>query len=123
MMMEDCMNINQSEIWLVSFNPTTGQEIGKKRPAIVVSSDHVGKLKLRTVVPITDWNNRYLNYPWMIKITPTTENNLSKESAIDCFQVKSLSTDRFIQKIGNVNNIFDIHSTITKTLNPLYKVH
>ena len=97
--------------------------MGKKRPAIVVSSDHVGKLKLRTVVPITDWKNTYLNYPWMIKITPTTENNLSKESAIDCFQVKSLSTDRFIQKIGNVNNIFDIHSTITKTLNPLYKVH
>ena len=35
------MNINQAEIWLVSFNPTTGQEIGKKRPAIVVNSDHV----------------------------------------------------------------------------------
>lgn len=123
MMMEDYMNINQSEIWLVSFNPTTGQEIGKKRPAIIVSSDQVGKLKLRTVVPITDWKNTYVNYPWMIKITPTAENNLSKESAIDCFQVKSLSTDRFIQKIGNVKNIFDIHSTIAQTLNPLYKVH
>ena len=63
MMMEDCMNINQAEIWLVSFNPTTGQEIGKKRPAIVVNSDHVGKLKLRTVVPITDWKNTYAIYP------------------------------------------------------------
>ena len=122
-MMEDCMNINQAEIWLVSFNPTTGQEIGKKRPAIVVNSDHVGKLKLRTVVPITDWKNTYANYPWMMKISPNIENNLSKESAIDCFQVKSLSTDRFIQKIGDVKNIFDIHSTITKTFNPLYKLN
>ncbi len=107
------MNINQAEIWLVSFNPTTGQEIGKKRPAIV----------LRTVVPITDWKNTYANYPWMMKISPNIENNLSKESAIDCFQVKSLSTDRFIQKIGDVKNIFDIHSTITKTFNPLYKLN
>ena len=117
------MNINQAEIWLVSFNPTTGQEIGKKRPAIVVNSDHVGKLKLRTVVPITDWKNTYANYPWMMKISPNIENNLSKESAIYCFQVKSLSTDRFIQKIGDVKNIFDIHSTITKTFNPLYKLN
>lgn len=98
MMMEVCMNINQAEIWLVTFNPTTGQEISKKRPAIVVSSDQVGKLKLRTVVPITDWKDTYIHYPWMIKIIPNTQNNLSKESAIDCFQVKSLSTDRFIQK-------------------------
>lgn len=117
------MNINQAEIWLVTFNPTTGQEISKKRPAIVVSSDQVGKLKLRTVVPITDWKDTYIHYPWMIKIIPNTQNNLSKESAIDCFQVKSLSTDRFIQKIGDVKNIFDIHSTITKTLNPLYKLN
>lgn len=117
------MNINQAEIWLVTFNPTTGQEISKKRPAIVVSSDQVGKLKLRTVVPITDWKDTYIHYPWMIKIIPNTQNNLSKESAIDCFQVKSLSTDRFIQKIGDVKNIFDIHSTITKTFNPLYKLN
>lgn len=117
------MNINQAEIWLVTFNPTTGQEISKKRPAIVVSSDQVGKLKLRTVVPITDWKDTYIHYPWMIKIIPNTQNNLSKESAIDCFQVKSLSTDRFIQKIGDVKNIFEIHSTITKTLNPLYKLN
>jgi mRNA interferase MazF len=122
MTMGACMNINQAEIWLVSFNPTTGQEIGKKRPAIVVSSDQVGKLKLRTVVPVTDWKDAYVNYPWMIKINPNTENNLSKESAIDCFQVKSLSTDRFIQKIGDVKNIFDIHSTIAKTFNPLYRL-
>jgi mRNA interferase MazF len=96
------MNINQAEIWLVSFNPTTGQEIGKKRPAIVVNSDHVGKLKLRTVVPITDWKNTYANYPWMMKISPNIENNLSKESAIDCFQVKSLSTDRFIRSVDGI---------------------
>lgn len=116
------MNINQAEIWMVTFNPLEGQEIGKTRPAVVVNGNQVGKLKLRTVVPITDWKEIYLNYPWMMKVTPDIENNLSKDSAIDCFQIKSLSTDRFVQKIGIVKNIFQIHTTIAKTLNPLYKL-
>ena len=116
------MNINQAEIWMVTFNPLVGQEIGKTRPAVVVNGNQVGKLKLRTVVPITDWKEIYLNYPWMMKVTPDIENNLSKDSAIDCFQIKSLSTDRFVQKIGIVKNIFQIHTTIAKTLNPLYQL-
>lgn len=123
MMMGDYMSINQAEIWIVTFNPTTGQEIGKTRPAIVVSSNQVGKLALRTVVPITDWKESYSSYPWMIKIIPNEGNGLSKVSAIDCFQIKNLSTDRFVQKIGDVENIFQIHSTIAKALNPLYKLN
>ena len=122
MMMEACMNIKQSEIWLVKFYPIIGQEIGKIRPAIVINDDKAGKLKLRTVVPITDWKDIYFNYPWMIKIAPNTQNNLSKDSAIDCFQVKNLSTDRFIKKIGIVKNIFQIHGTVTKTFNLHYRL-
>jgi len=116
------MTMGQAEIWLVTFYPTIGQEIGKTRPAIIVNDDQAGKLKLRTVVPITDWKDVYAHYPWMIKIAPNRENGLSKDSAIDCFQVKSLSTDRFVQQIGFVKNIFQIHSTITKTFNPLYRL-
>ncbi|MGM0624195.1 MAG: hypothetical protein ACQESH_09290 [Campylobacterota bacterium] len=51
------------------------------------------------------------------------ELNLSKESAVDCFQVKNLSTDRFVKKIGKVKNIFEIHSTVTKTFNFHYKLY
>ena len=111
------MNIKQSEIWLVKFYPIIGQEIAKTRPAIVINDDKVGKLKLRTVVPITDWKNIYSNYPWMIKVVPNTQNNLSKESAIDCFQVKNISTDRFVKKIGILKNIYQIHSITVKTFN------
>lgn len=44
-MMADYMSIKQNEIYLVEFFPKIGDEISKKRPAIVVSDDGVGKLK------------------------------------------------------------------------------
>ena len=43
----------RGEIWLVNLDPTVGAEIQKTRPAIVISSDYIGKLPLKLVVPIT----------------------------------------------------------------------
>jgi len=38
----------------------------------------------------------------MVKIIPTEQNNLSKISAVDCFQIRSVSVDRFINRMGVV---------------------
>lgn len=118
------MSINQGEIWLVEFFPNVGQEISKTRPAVVVNDDKAGKLNLRTIVPITDWKDNYRYFPWMIEINPDEINNLTKTSAIDCFQVKNYSTIRFKKQIGTVSSdlIFKIHQTITKTLNSRYSL-
>nr|WP_310487775.1 type II toxin-antitoxin system PemK/MazF family toxin [Chamaesiphon sp. VAR_69_metabat_338] len=40
----------RGEIWLVNLDPTVGAEIQKTRPAIVISSDYIGKLPLKLVV-------------------------------------------------------------------------
>jgi hypothetical protein len=37
----------RGEIWLVNFDPTMGAEIQKTRPAVVVSSDAVGRLPMK----------------------------------------------------------------------------
>ena len=47
------MTIKQSEIWLVNLNPTIGTEISKTRPCLVIGDDTIGKLKSKTVLPIT----------------------------------------------------------------------
>lgn len=83
------------EIWWVKFNPTGGAEISKKRPAVIVNDNSIGILPLRVIVPLTDWNERYNSADWMAKITADNNNKLPKDSAADCFQVKSVSTDRF----------------------------
>ena len=92
----------RGEVWFVRFDPSVGDEIRKTRPAIVLSASEFGILNLRYVVPLTDWKDRYELYPWITPVLPTSLNGLSKPSAADAFQSKSLSLERFEKKIGAV---------------------
>ena len=107
--------MKQGEIWLVNLDPTVGAEIKKTRCAIIISVDDLGKLPLKIIAPITDWKEHYADYPWMVKIIPSEKNCLSKISAIDCFQVKSVSAERFTGKIGSVES--EIIMTVQEALN------
>ena len=107
-------NPARGEIWLVDFNPTIGAEIQKQRPALVVSSTTIGILPLRIVVPFTSWQQNFGQRSWMVKIAPSAGNGLTNESAADCFQVNSVSTSRFIRRMGTVlpATLDDIVATI-----------
>jgi len=93
--------MKQGEIWLIDLDPTRGSEIKKTRPAVIVNDDTLGKLPLKVVVPLTDWKDRYFSAPWMVEVRPTRTNGLSKDSACDCFQVRSVSEERFAKKLVN----------------------
>lgn len=92
--------MNTKEIWKVDFNPSIGAEVAKQRPSIIVSDDSVGKLPLRVIVPITGWQEKFNAADWLVKVVATPENGLTKDSAADCFQVKSVAKERFVQKLG-----------------------
>lgn len=96
--------LKRGEIWLVKFDPSQGAEIQKMRPAVIVSSDDVGRLPLKIVVPITDWKPIYAAGDWFVHLIPDAQNGLQKESGADTFQVKSLSTDRFVRLLGRVTD-------------------
>ncbi|MCU0326806.1 MAG: type II toxin-antitoxin system PemK/MazF family toxin [Spirosomaceae bacterium] len=108
--------MKQGEIWQIDLNPTKGAEIRKIRPAIIVNDDVLGKLPLKVIVPLTDWKDRYSFANWMVKIESNNQTNLSKESAADCFQVRSISEERFINKIGEVskNDFIEIQEALKK---------
>ncbi|TAG91275.1 MAG: type II toxin-antitoxin system PemK/MazF family toxin [Bacteroidetes bacterium] len=110
--------MKQSEIWLVDLDPTKGAEIQKKRPAIIINDDRLGKLPLKVIVPITDWKDRYDIAPWMVKIEPNSTNGLSKTSAADCFQIRSLSQERLIKKLGYIDSftLNEIKDAVRKVL-------
>ena len=69
----------------------------------MVSVPEVGKLPLRIVVPVTEWDTRYAALPWHTKLEPSALNGLSKDSSADSFQVKSVSVSRFKRKLGKVS--------------------
>ena len=96
--------MKQSEIWLIDLDPTRGAEIQKKRPAVIINDNRLGKLPLKIIVPITDWKDNYGAAPWMIKIEPSVANGLTKISSADCFQIRSLSQERLIKKLGVIDD-------------------
>jgi mRNA interferase MazF len=93
----------RGDIWLVNFDPTVGTEIQKTRPAVVVSSDAVGRLPIKLVAPITDWKEYFAPNIWHVRIVPDASNGLTKESAVDTLQLRGMDRQRFLRKLGQVS--------------------
>jgi len=109
--------MRQGEIWEINLSPSVGAEIKKKRPAVIINDDAIGILPLKVIVPITAWKDRYQGAIWMVRIEPDSKNKLKKVSAIDTFQIRSISTNRLIRKIGSVSsNVLDEVKTAIKAV-------
>jgi mRNA interferase MazF len=54
----------------------------------------------------------------MVRIIPDSLNHLTKISAADCFQIRTLSEERFVKKIGriSVTNLDEIKEAFSKVL-------
>ena len=109
--------MKQGEIWEINLNPTVGAEIKKKRPAVIINDDEIGILPLKVIVPITEWKDRFRGAIWMVRIETDSENKLTKPSVIDTFQIRSVSTKRFLRKTGSVSSeILDEIKTAVKAV-------
>lgn len=99
------VNINprRGEIWWVNLDPTVGQEIKKCRPAIVISSNLNNPIPLRIIIPVTTWQDKFINRPFMVRIVKDPMNKLDNDSAGNILQIRSVSTQRFIDQIGRVS--------------------
>lgn len=112
--------MKRGEIWLVNLDPTIGSEIQKTRPAVIVSSDLVGILPLKVIVPLTEWKDRYSNAAWMVRIDPDSQNGLSKSSAADGLQIRSVSAQRLVKRVGLLSPL-QIAQIVQAVLNVLQR--
>jgi mRNA interferase MazF len=94
----------RGEIWWVNFDPTIGAEIRKSRPAVVVSSDAIGKLPVKLVAPVTDWKDWYATQHWLVELTPDPLNGLAKHSAVDTLQLRGVDLQRFDSRLGRLSS-------------------
>jgi mRNA interferase MazF len=94
---------HREENWLINLDPSIDTEIRKFRPAVILNVIEIGILPLRVIVPVTTSKERYSKTPWLVKIEPEKANSLGKPSAVDAFQIRSLSIERFIRVIGKVD--------------------
>jgi mRNA interferase MazF len=93
-------NPMRGEVWRVDFEPVEGSEIGKERPAVVIGDETLGKLRVRVVVPITGWKEPYKEYVWMTAILPHWDTGLTKPSAADALQIRTVAVTRFTDRLG-----------------------
>jgi mRNA interferase MazF len=94
----------RGEIWLVNLDPTVGSEIRKIRPVVVLSSDFIGRLPIKLVVPITEWKPAFAGDFWHIQLEPSAQNGLTKDSAADALQARSVDIQRFVRLMGQVSS-------------------
>ena len=92
------------EIYWVNLDPTIGHEIRKKRPVVVLNAGHEKHLKLAIVVPITAWSSYWEKNPFFVSLEPRTSTGLQKKSVVDCFQIRAVSHERFLEKVGKISN-------------------
>lgn len=114
------MNPLEGEVWDIGLDPTVGDEIQKTRPCVVVSGFGVNNLGLRVVVPLTGWKASTMSRrAWFVEIAPDATNGLTKDSAAACHHIRSVSTDRFVRRVGRVSadDLSDIRDGLKVTLN------
>ncbi len=59
----------RGEIWWINFDPSVGQEVKKKRPAVIISNDVSNKyLKRYQVVPLSSKTGKLYPSETMVKI-------------------------------------------------------
>jgi len=95
--------LKTGDIYWVNLDPAIGDEIKKRRPVIVVNGGHDKHLRLAIVVPVTAWSPYWDGNPFFVPLEPDSNNGLREKSAVDCFQIRAISHNRFVEKIGNIS--------------------
>ncbi len=89
----------QADIWLVDFDPSTGHEYQKVRPALIIEADsYLSMGNLITVVPISSQVAKATLLD--VLIPKTSANRLVSDSLIKTRQVSTFDKRRFIKYIG-----------------------
>ena len=92
---------SRGEIWLVDLGNPIGHEQAGKRPCLVISVDYFnhGPAELHVVIPMT---TREKHIPLHVEAGPK-ETGLSKRGFLKCDDVRSISRQRFVKRLGTLS--------------------
>jgi len=91
----------RGEIWQVSLEPVEGHEIGKTRPALVISNDKNNEYSSTvTLIPITASIEKI--YPFEVFISGE-DSGLPLDSKIKCNQIRTVDKLRLLKLVGGIS--------------------
>lgn len=94
------MSARRSETWLIDFGEPVGRKQAGRRPAVVVSADAPNDSQAGVVI-VVPTTTTYRSLPSHVEIEPGLS-GLVDVSYAKCEDVKSISEDRLILRLGRV---------------------
>ncbi len=91
------------DIYRVQLDPVVGHEMNKTRPVVVLNPGDAKSLRLAIVVPVTAWKPHWEGNAFFLTLDPKAHPELTKKSAVDCYQIRALSHDRFQERLGELS--------------------
>ncbi len=91
------MEISQYEIYLINLDPTTGHEIRKTRPCVVISPDEMNK-NIRTVI-VAPMTTRSREFPTRVKLSFR-----KKTGWIVLDQIRTVDKKRLVKRLGKISD-------------------
>lgn len=102
--------MQQRDIYLADLNPSEGGEQAGTRPVVVISGSTMNQyFDVVIVCPLT---SKVKNYASCISIKKDEQNGLATDSEIITFQVRTVSKNRLLKKVGEISE---------KQLNDVFK--
>ena len=90
----------RGEVWEMTGPGNEGA--GIPRRVVIISSDALGTIPLRVVVPLSPWHQKYSRAPWIVRIPPVLNSGLDEPHAADTLQLRSVSISRLTTKLGEL---------------------
>lgn len=94
--------MKQAEIWLADLEPVKGSEQGKTRPVVIISGNTMNMNF--PVVIACPLSSSIKNYEGCVVISKNKLNGLTIDSEIISFQVRTVSKERLLKKLGTITN-------------------
>lgn len=102
------MDIRRGDIVYIDLEPIKGSETGKRRPCLVIQNDVNNEYAPTTIIAVITSRRRlekkkkYPTHVWINK----GEGGLTKDSIIQCEQIRTVDKGRIIKKIGHLDDDF-----------------
>ncbi|MBM2813245.1 MAG: chpA [Ignavibacteria bacterium] len=94
--------MKQKDIYFADLNPIKGSEQRRIRPVVIISGNAMNdNLEICMACPLSTSLKYYSGSVFIFK---DRINNLERDSEVITFQIRSISKERLIQKIGEISN-------------------
>jgi mRNA interferase MazF len=93
--------MKQRDIWLADLNPVKGIEQKGIHPVVIISGNAMNdNLGVCIICPLS---SRVKNYAGCLVLEKNEQNGLDHDSEVITFQVRTISKERLISKMGEVS--------------------